>query len=191
MSNSIIFERVKNLCDERGLSVTTLITEVTGSAGNAPTWKKGHIRPDYLLSVCNRLNVSADYLLKGKETSPANKNDSMDPYERREVKRGIKQYFDSISTRSNTDYFEAHGISPEMLDQYAHGKEVPSHKVFWIMMGVFAPFAEAPTDCFKALAILAYVEDRERKSDNEKATAAFVQFSEMVDELNDSDHTIK
>ena len=63
MSISPIFERIKALCKDNGISVSTLMTEVTGNVGNAPTWKKGHIRTDYLTVICAKFKVSADYLL--------------------------------------------------------------------------------------------------------------------------------
>ena len=63
MSEPSIFLRVKALCDETSISVNSLITEISGSSGNLPTWKKGHIRSDWLAAICLKFNVSADYIL--------------------------------------------------------------------------------------------------------------------------------
>ena len=58
-----MFERLKELCKNKGISVTNLCIEVTGSPGNLATWKKDYMRSDYLAKCCDVLNVSADYLL--------------------------------------------------------------------------------------------------------------------------------
>lgn len=59
----MIFEKISQLCDEQGLSVTTLCKELTGSSGNLPTWKKDNIKPETLMQICAYFNVSSDYLL--------------------------------------------------------------------------------------------------------------------------------
>jgi len=64
-----MFDRIKGLCDKNGTNITTLCKTITGSSGNIPTWKKGHIRSDYLLMVAEHFNVTTDYLLKGIESS--------------------------------------------------------------------------------------------------------------------------
>ena len=69
MSYSPVFERIKGLCENVGLSVTSLILEITGSTGNLPTWKKGHVRADYLSAICAKFDVSAEYLLTGKKNN--------------------------------------------------------------------------------------------------------------------------
>ena len=61
--NSEIFNRIEALCNESNISISALITEITGSSGNAPTWKKGHIRSDYLKAICLKFNVSSDFVL--------------------------------------------------------------------------------------------------------------------------------
>jgi hypothetical protein len=68
MIESDLFHRVKSLCVENKTSINALLTEVTGSTGNLPTWKKGHIRADYLVAICTKFNVSADFLLDTKVT---------------------------------------------------------------------------------------------------------------------------
>lgn len=74
MADSAIFERVKNLCKDNGIGVSTLIMEITGSGGNITTWKKGNIRTDYLSAVCKKFGVTADYLLTGQDDSTLLKN---------------------------------------------------------------------------------------------------------------------
>ena len=64
----MVYDVLKALCAERGLTVTKLCTIVTGNSGNLATWKKGIMRSDYLAGCAKALNVSADTLL---EISPS------------------------------------------------------------------------------------------------------------------------
>ena len=59
----MIYERLRNLCEKYKTTPTALCVKITGSKGNLPTWKKGHIRTDYLAAICTRFGVTADYLL--------------------------------------------------------------------------------------------------------------------------------
>jgi len=58
-----MYERLKAICAEKGLTVTKLCELVTGNTGNLATWKKGHMRSDYLSAAADVLDCSADYLL--------------------------------------------------------------------------------------------------------------------------------
>ena len=62
----MLFERIQELCKRNATTPTALCLEITGSSGNLPTWKKGNIRNDYLISIAKHFNVSTDYLLTGK-----------------------------------------------------------------------------------------------------------------------------
>ena len=78
MSITSLFDRVEALCKMNNITVSALLTEITGSTGNSPTWKKGHIRSDYLLAICQKFDISADYLLTGADyAAPA-----LEPHER-------------------------------------------------------------------------------------------------------------
>lgn len=68
-----MYDILEQLCNERGVAITKLCKDVTGSSGNLSTWKKGYMRSDYLKKVAEILNVSADYLLGRTEQ----KNTSM------------------------------------------------------------------------------------------------------------------
>lgn len=59
----MIFEKIDELCKKNNTTVTALCIEVTGSSGNLPTWKKDHIKPIWLISICKKFKVSSDYLL--------------------------------------------------------------------------------------------------------------------------------
>lgn len=57
------------LCKEKGITITNLCKEVTGSSGNLSTWKKGYMRSDYIAKVSEILGCSIDYLV-GRNDSP-------------------------------------------------------------------------------------------------------------------------
>lgn len=60
---SAVIQRIKELCSEKGISITNLCLTITGSKGNLRTWNKGNIRTDYLLKIAEYFDVSVDYLL--------------------------------------------------------------------------------------------------------------------------------
>lgn len=59
-----MYERLKKICAEKGLTVSKLCEIVTGSSGNLATWKKDYMRSDYLSAVADALGCSTDYLLE-------------------------------------------------------------------------------------------------------------------------------
>lgn len=66
-----MYEKIKKLCEERGISITRLCKEITGSSGNLPTWKKGNISSGNLVKIAQYFDVSADSIL-GIEKSSKN-----------------------------------------------------------------------------------------------------------------------
>ncbi len=64
-----MYELIKKLCAEKGISPTKLCTEITGSKGNLPTWQKGNINPTSLTKIADYFDVSVDYLL-GRTDEP-------------------------------------------------------------------------------------------------------------------------
>lgn len=70
-----MYELIKQLCKEKGLSITKLSEMVTESSGNLSTWKKGYMRSDYLSKVADILEVSTDYLL-GRTDQPNGYNNN-------------------------------------------------------------------------------------------------------------------
>lgn len=59
----IVIQRIKELCSEKGITITRLCVHITGSKGNLATWNKGNIRSDYLVKIAEYFDVSVDYLL--------------------------------------------------------------------------------------------------------------------------------
>lgn len=62
-----MYERIQELCKQKGMKITALCIAVTGSPGNLATWKKGYMRSDYILKVSQILGCSIEYLLIGEE----------------------------------------------------------------------------------------------------------------------------
>lgn len=60
----MIIEKINALCIQNGTNLTALCKEITGSSGNLPTWKKDHIRPEWLRQICLKFNISSNYLLE-------------------------------------------------------------------------------------------------------------------------------
>lgn len=61
----MIIERIEELCEQNNITITALCIEITGSSGNLATWKKDNIKPIWLISICQKFGVSADYILTG------------------------------------------------------------------------------------------------------------------------------
>lgn len=59
----MIFDRIEELCKRNNTTVTALCIEITGSSGNLPTWKKDNIKASSLKAICQKFNISSDYLL--------------------------------------------------------------------------------------------------------------------------------
>jgi transcriptional regulator with XRE-family HTH domain len=62
-----MYKLLLELCKKKGISITSLCLEITGSSGNLNTWKKGNINPMALSKIADYFQVSTDYLL-GRET---------------------------------------------------------------------------------------------------------------------------
>lgn len=65
-----IYDRIAGLCDAQNISVNALSTTLNISNGNHATWKKGNIKVEHLLKICNYLQISADYLLGRQVSTP-------------------------------------------------------------------------------------------------------------------------
>lgn len=60
----MIFDRISQLCIENDITPTFLCKKITGSSGNLPTWKKGNIKAEHIIEICNFFSVSSDWLLE-------------------------------------------------------------------------------------------------------------------------------
>lgn len=64
-----MYETLLNLCKERGITITNLCIEITGSPGNLSTWKRGNIKADVICKIADYFHISTDYLL-GRTNAP-------------------------------------------------------------------------------------------------------------------------
>ena len=96
-----MFERIENLCKNHNTTITALCKEITGSSGNLPTWKKENFKNDSIAKICIKFNVSADYLIFGKENQNNLSTDQqelldlynqLDPIKQAEFKGELKGY---------------------------------------------------------------------------------------------------
>lgn len=68
----MFYERLKLLCDNKGIKLTNLIQELGMSSGNMNKWKKGVVPKGSTLSkLADYFNVSVDYLI-GKTEEQTN-----------------------------------------------------------------------------------------------------------------------
>lgn len=64
----MFYDRLKALCDEKGVKLTKLVEELGMSRGNMSRWKSGGVpKSDTLHALADRLGVSVDYLLGVEE----------------------------------------------------------------------------------------------------------------------------
>ena len=66
-----MYERLQELCKQRGTTITAVCEKVTGNKGNLRTWKKDYMRSDWLSEVASLLETSTDYIL-GRTDNPDN-----------------------------------------------------------------------------------------------------------------------
>ena len=66
----MIYEKIENLCEEKGIKITNLCKEITKSPGNLIAWKKDSFKPAVLTKIADYFNCSVDYLLGKEKSSP-------------------------------------------------------------------------------------------------------------------------
>lgn len=64
----MFYTYLQEVCKKNGKTVTGIAKELNVSTSNVTTWKNGTIpKGETIIRICELLNVSADYLLFGKE----------------------------------------------------------------------------------------------------------------------------
>lgn len=64
----MFYDNLSKACEMRGTQITPLLIELKISTGNIGKWKKGgDISSKNLIKIADKLNVSVDYLLYGKD----------------------------------------------------------------------------------------------------------------------------
>lgn len=66
----MFYERLKEICANKGVKITVLIDDLGMSSGNLSSWKKGNTpRASTIDKIADYLGVSSDYLL-GRSDDP-------------------------------------------------------------------------------------------------------------------------
>lgn len=58
-----IFNRLIEICDNFGTSISKLLDDYTTSRSAINAWKNGNINADVIVKIADRFNISTDYLL--------------------------------------------------------------------------------------------------------------------------------
>ncbi|MGN1137120.1 MAG: helix-turn-helix domain-containing protein [Oscillospiraceae bacterium] len=75
---SAFFNNLIDVCDDKNISVTTLIDKFASSRSAMTAWKNGTINADIIPKLALELNVSLDYLLTGEEKSSSLPDDEQE-----------------------------------------------------------------------------------------------------------------
>ncbi|MDR1392301.1 MAG: helix-turn-helix transcriptional regulator [Clostridiales bacterium] len=95
-----MFEIIKSLCREEGISITSLCREVTGSSGNLETWKKGYMRSDCLVKIARYFEVSVDFVLGiSKSRKVCKINEKVDIQTLSGEEQGLVEMYRKLSIR--------------------------------------------------------------------------------------------
>lgn len=63
----MFYQRLHELCKEKGTSVTNMLNSLGISTGCTGNWKKGNLpKGDVLIKIADYLNTSIDYMLIGE-----------------------------------------------------------------------------------------------------------------------------
>ena len=62
-----MYERLKFLCLQKGISVSKLCEKLTGNSANLATWAKNNFKAEIIIKFAEYFNVSTDYLLFGTD----------------------------------------------------------------------------------------------------------------------------
>lgn len=125
----MITDRIRELCDDRGTSLTALCKEVTGSSGNTATWNKDRVRSDWLREICKKLSVSADYLLElsdNKQISVSNSSESV--FAVNSSSRNNSEWMDKINKLPVNLQYELKGYLNRLLEEAAENANLKQAK---------------------------------------------------------------
>lgn len=96
------YDRLNNVCQKKGTTVTGLLKKIGLSTNNVTRWKEGKSSSfDVIPLLASELEVSTDFLLLGKETA-----DDLSPTE--------KELLDSFRKLSSNDQQRIIGRCEEM-----------------------------------------------------------------------------
>ncbi len=106
------FDRLKNLCDEQGISVNTLEERLEIGRNSLYSWKKNIPKGTNLIKVADYFNVSTDYLLG--RTDKKRYYDLTDKDER-DIETQLEEMIKNMS--SDSGFAAADGSTLDELDE--------------------------------------------------------------------------
>lgn len=118
----MFYQKLLSLCSERGIRITSLISELHISSGNLSKWKAGNNpKSDTLLKIADYFNVTTDYLLGKEEES-----------ERTEVfsPERLQEAMGGMSCEELAEKFDG---SAKIISLYLDGKRKPSKATLHLM----------------------------------------------------------
>lgn len=63
----MFYDRLRELCKEKGTTLSAVLKELGLSTGSTGTWKKGQLpKGDILVKIAEYLNTSIDYIVLGE-----------------------------------------------------------------------------------------------------------------------------
>lgn len=65
---NILYLRIRDLANEKGISLAQIERDLNLSNGSISSWRKGKASQDKILAIANYFNVSTDYLLGNTES---------------------------------------------------------------------------------------------------------------------------
>ena len=108
--HTMFYDQLKKLCDEKGVSPTTVVELLGMSKGTMSNWKKGGTpNGDAVVRFSEYFNVSTDFLLKGED------NPSL------ALTESEKEIYDMIHQLSEKKKWMIAGIVSHYLASEKHG----------------------------------------------------------------------
>lgn len=78
---SEFYKRLRNLCEERNMTVNELVKILNLSSGSPTAWKNGAVpRNATIVKVANYFGVTADYLIGNEEKPLVNNDEELTEY---------------------------------------------------------------------------------------------------------------
>ncbi len=72
----MFYERLRDICKERGTTVTNMLSKLGISTGSTGNWKRGSLpNGDILMKIADYLDTSIDYILLGEFRSDLNNDE--------------------------------------------------------------------------------------------------------------------
>ncbi len=134
---SQFFNRLIEICDKKGITVTSLLDELSSSRSAMTAWKNGNVNSELIPKIALRLNVSTDYLLTGKEKAPTagqTAKEHLAPDEQE-----LLEYFNILPQDTRQKLIGRAELLAEQVKEKAAEQEVPGiimrHSLYMVSAG--------------------------------------------------------